>query len=114
MSFLLHILSNSLAIYVAARFVQGISFSGDWKILLIAGVVIGVVSFLIKPLLKLLTFPLIVLSLGLFTIIINMFLLWLVDYLIDELVIEGLFALFLGTIIISAVNMVTSAITHKS
>ncbi len=108
MSLIVHLLSNSLAIYVAARLVPEITFTGDLKILLMAGVAMGLINFFAKPILKLITFPLILLSLGLFTIVINMLLLWVVDLLITELVIQGILALFLGTIIISVVNAVAS------
>lgn len=112
MSLVIHLLSNSLAIYIAAYLVPKITFTGDWKIILIAGLIMGIINFFIKPVLKLLAFPLIILSLGFFTIVINMFLLWIVDLLIQELVIQGILALFFGTIIISVTNVFTSALTR--
>ena len=114
MSFLIHLISNSVAIYAAAYFVNGITFSGNWLVLLFAGLALGVINFFVKPFLKLLAFPFILITLGLFTLIINMALLWTVDLLIKELTIETLLALFWGTVIISVVNFTLSHLTGKS
>lgn len=105
MRFIVQILSNSLAIFLADYILPGIIFNDSILTLLIAGLILGLINFFIRPVLKLISAPLIVLTLGFFTIIINMGLLWLLDYLTPELVIAGFWAYFWGTIIISAVNM---------
>ena len=114
MSFLIHLFSNSVAIYSAAYFVNGINFDGNWVVLLFAGVVLGVINFFVKPVLKLIAFPFILITFGLFTFVINMALLWTVDLLIKELTIETLLALFWGTVIISVVNFTLSHLIPKS
>lgn len=97
--FLFHLLGNSLAIYLAARYIQGISFSGDIIDLLAIGAFLGLLNFFIKPILKIISAPLILLTLGLFIFIINLALLWFTSYLFPVLAIEG-FAAYLWTLIL--------------
>lgn len=105
MRLLLQIVSNALAIYVASYLVPGFDFKGNLTILLITGLILGIINFFLKPILKFFLTPLIIISLGLFSIIINMAILALIDYLVPDLVIANLYALFLGTIVISIVNL---------
>jgi len=105
MKFIVQILTNSIAIFLASYLIDGFLFTGDILKLLVAGLVLGLINFLIKPILKLISAPLIILSLGLFLIIINMGLLWLLAYLMPELTITGLWAYFWGVLTISIVNM---------
>ena len=104
---IVQILSNAIAIYIASQTVPGFTFSGDNKFtaLLTAGFIFGLINFFIKPVLKLISLPLILLTLGLFTIVINIAMLLLLDHLIVELAISGLWAAFWAMIVISAVNL---------
>lgn len=68
---ILRILINALSIAVAVKVVNGITFTGEWWKMIAIGAVFGIVNSLIKPLLTLFTLPLIILTLGLFTLIIN-------------------------------------------
>lgn len=113
MRFVVQILTNGLAIFTADYLLEGIIFTGNILTLLIAGLILGLINFFIKPILKLISAPLIALSLGVFTIIINMGLLWLLDYLVLELTVSGLLAYFWGTIIISAVNIFVGLTVKK-
>ena len=72
---IIHILSNALGIWAAARLVPGIIFDGDWKWLILAGAVLGFINFFVKPVVKIISLPLIWLTLGLFTIVINVLML---------------------------------------
>ena len=113
MRFLIQILSNALAILLAAYLIDGISFSGDWTVLIIAGLILGLINFFVKPILKLISAPIILLSLGTFTVIINMVLLSLVDWMVPELSFSGFWALFWGVILMSLVNFFISALSKK-
>ncbi len=108
MSFLIRIiifiLANSASILIASYFVRGFVFQGSWLDLLIAGAVLGSVNYLLKPLVKLLSLPMIILTLGLFTIVINIGLLLFVASLLPSLSINGFWAAFWGIIIISLTN----------
>jgi len=108
--FLVRILANALAIYLAAYFVLNFNFPirlpQDWKILILAGFILAILNTIIRPLLKLVSAPLIILTLGLFTIVINMATLWLLTQFIPEITINGLWAYFWATIIISLTNWI--------
>lgn len=111
---IIQILTNAVAIYIAARVVNGFSLQeDDFKTLLTAGFIFGMINFFIKPVLKLVSVPLIFFTLGLFTIVINIVMLLLLDYFIPELVISGLAAAFWGTIVISAVNFFVGGMAKK-
>ena len=90
--------------WLAARFVPGVEFAGDIKYLILAGVILGLINFFIKPILKIITLPLRVLTFGLFTLAINMALVWVIDVLFPELIISGLIPLFWTTVLIWLVS----------
>ena len=110
-SFILRILGNSVALYAASWFVAGFTFSGGLKEYAIAGIVLGLLNIIVKPVLKLISMPFIILTLGLFTFVINALLLWTVDYIFDFVVVADVYALVWTTIVIWLVNMVVSGIT---
>lgn len=111
--FIARIIANSIGIIIATYFVQGISFKGDWVDFAVAGIVLAVANSIIKPILKFLTGPLIVLTMGLFLIVINIIILWLVTWLVPELTIVGFWAYFWGVVIISIINALVSGISKK-
>jgi putative membrane protein len=104
-----HILSNALGIWAAARLVPGIKFFGDWKWLILAGAVLGFVNFFVKPIVKIISLPLIWVSLGLFTIVINVLMLNLAAKIVGALVIETWTAAFWAVIVISIINYIISS-----
>ena len=110
MRFLYQILANAIAILAAPRFISGFSFSGDWVSLLWVAALLTLANFFLKPILKLISFPIIFLTLGLFTIVINMFLLYLVDRFTPQLTIAGIEPLFWATIFFGIVNTIFSII----
>ncbi len=111
--FLFHIVANALAILTAARLVPNVTFNYEFVALTKLALILALVNAFLKPVLKLVFSPLILITLGLFTFVINIFLLWLVVYFTPELSISGFYAYFLTTIILSAFNFIVLAITHK-
>ena len=107
--FIIRILGNSLALYVANYFVPGFIVSGSWKEYLLAGAFLGLLNLTIKPVLKLIAMPIIILTLGLFTLVINGLLLWTVDYIFDFVSIRDTTALLYAVIVITIVNLFISA-----
>ncbi|MDP4001558.1 MAG: phage holin family protein [bacterium] len=108
--FIIRILGNVVALYVASIIVPGFVVSGSWEQYLIAGLVFGLLNLLVRPILKVISFPLILLTLGMFTAIINILMLWILDYLVSFITIEGFLALVGATIIVSVVNLFFSMI----
>jgi len=107
---IVQIFANSVAILAADRLVPGFVFRGDWQDLLFAGTVLGIINSLVRPLVKLLAFPVIILTLGLFTIIINIAMLFLASSFIPGMIVSGFWAGFWGVIIISIVNGIITRI----
>jgi putative membrane protein len=109
-NFIIKILVNAAALWVAARFVPGIDLTADiWQILLIA-LVFGLINTFLKPIFKILSLPVIILTLGLFAIIVNVILLAITAALMDGLTIYGFLPALLGSIVISIVSAILSAI----
>ncbi|MEK7217538.1 MAG: phage holin family protein [Patescibacteria group bacterium] len=108
--FIIRILGNAVALYVAFLIVPGFLVSGSWEQYLIAGLILALLNMLVRPVLKVISFPLILLTLGLFTFIINILMLWILDYLVSFVAIESLIALIWTTIIVSIVNLFFSMI----
>jgi len=111
--FVIQIVINALAILIAAYLVPGILFSGSvWKLLL-AGLVLGLANTWIKPLLKLISLPLIVITFGLFTVVINIAVLAFVAYLIPDLSIQGWTSALWGVLVISLTNYALGFLLEK-
>ena len=98
------IIANGLAVWVAARLVDGVSFQDGLKNLVWAGLILGAINTFIRPVLKLLSFPFILLSLGFFSLAISLGLIYLLDYLLPAFQMESLAAALWGSIVISLVN----------
>ena len=109
--FILRILGNTLALWVASFFVQGFHIGGGIKEYFIAGAVLGLLNMIAKPILKLISMPIIILTLGIFTLVINALMIWAVDYLFEFVKIDSLYALAYATIIVVIVNMIVSGVT---
>jgi putative membrane protein len=108
--FIIKILVNAAALWVADWLLSGFELTGDiWQILLIA-LVFGILNTFLKPVLKVLSFPVIILTLGLFAIIINTLLLYITDRLMSNLTIDGFLSTLLGAVIISVVSTILNAI----
>jgi putative membrane protein len=100
---LLHWVLSALAVWIVAHVVPGISVSGPVAAL-IAALVIGLVNATLGFVLKILTFPLTLLTLGLFWFVINALMLELTAYLVHGFQVRGFEAAFLGAIVLSVVS----------
>ena len=99
----LGILINGLALFAIAELLTNVHYTGGWKFFIIGGIVIGVLNTLVKPVMKTITLPLVILTAGLFLIIINTIVLWLTSYLIEALEFSGVsFKIYgLGTFLVA-------------
>ena len=99
---------NAVALWVASELVGGISLEeGLWKILLVAAI-FGVVNAFVRPVAKLLSLPVIILSLGIFILVINAVMLLITDWLTASLEVDGFGSAFWGAVIISIVSWALS------
>lgn len=104
------VLANSAAVILAAHFVPGISYHGGLPYLLLVGLVIGLINLLVKPVVTFLSCPLIVITLGLFYLVVNGLMLALAAALLQGLTIDGLLPAILGGIVLALVNWVARAL----
>ena len=112
MPFLIRLLVNAAALWVATRIVPGVSYSGGALPLLGVALVFGVVNAVISPLLKILTFPSLLLTLGIFALVINGLMLMLTSGLSSALGlgfhVRGFWAAFWGALVVSLVSTILS------
>ncbi len=106
------IIANMVGIWLANFLVPGFIFSGTIKSLALMAVFLTAINLLIKPIIKFILSPFIILTFGLFTILINAAILYAVDYFFDELTITGFWPLLWGTIIIAIINFIFTRKRH--
>lgn len=104
-TFLKRWLIDTLAVLVAAHVVSGINYTTIGG-LLVASLLLGILNAFLRPFLLLLTLPLLILSLGLFALIINALLLSLVAWLVDSFEVRSFWAAFWGGLVISLISMI--------
>lgn len=106
---ILRLVVNAIALYAATQVgIPGLSFQGEWYTILVVALIFGLVNALIRPLLTLLTCPLIALTFGLFTFIINAVMLALTGWLAGQaglgFKVDGFWAALLGALVVSIVS----------
>lgn len=108
MKIVVRILINAVALWAAASLIDGITLSSRLVSVLIVAAVFGLVNAFIKPITKALTFPLTVLTLGLFTLVVNAIMLQITDYLTAGLQVDGFWAAIFGGLVVSLVSWALS------
>jgi len=108
MGFVIRVLVNTAAILLAAHLVPGVRVS-SLTTALVAGLVLGLINAIVRPVLVFLTLPLTLVTLGLFLFVLNAFCLWLTSVFVPGLVVQGFWAALLGALIVSFVSWVLTA-----
>ena len=118
MGFLLRLVVNAVARWVATEIVPGVRYSGDLLPFLLMALIFGMINATLRPITKLLTCPLILLTLGLFTFIVNGLMLWLTSSLAGALGlgfhVDGFWSAFLGALVVSLVSTLLSMTVRVS
>ena len=113
MNFIIRLVLNAVALLIVAYFVPGVhvtSLTGA----IIAAFILGIVNAILRPLLFLLTLPLQILTLGLFTLVINALLFQLVASLHIGLVVDGFGAAFVGALVLAIVSFLLSSLVKSA
>ena len=112
--FLLRWLISSLAVFAAVYFVPGINWNNDWVSVIVLGLILVLVNAILRPLAKFVGCLPILLTLGLFTLVINAFLFWLTGLIGDAFgygfTVDGFWPAFLGGLVVSVVSIVMGMI----
>ena len=102
---------NIFALWLTAQFISGVDYHNNWRVLVVAGVVLGLLNMVVKPILKAITAPCLWFFLGLFfPLIVNLILLYLAAWLVPGFDINSIWAALGGTVIISIINFILSLI----
>ena len=113
MGFLIRVLMNALAIYFTAAIVPGIELSGAMAALG-AGLVLGLVNAVVRPILIIMTLPFTLLTLGLFLFVLNGLCLWLTSLLVKGFEVHGFWAAVFGSILVSIVSwLLTTSVSDR-
>lgn len=103
--FAARVIANALGLYVAALFIPGFSIVASAQVYLLAGAVLAVLHGTIKPIMTFISFPLIIVTFGLFSIVINALLLGIVDWKFTAIESAGAWSLIGATLVVSLVNL---------
>jgi len=112
--FLLRWLINFLGLWVAASLLTGVTYDDRMSVLLIASCIFSVVNALIRPLIILLALPAIVLTLGIFTLVVNAFMLYLTTLIYPALHLSSFWQALLAVMIIWVVNYLLTDVMENT
>ena len=105
---IIRILINAVALWAAASLIDGITLSSDFVSVLVVAAVFGLVNAFLKPIAQVLSFPLIILTLGLFTLVVNAVMLQITDALTSGIDVDGFWTAVWGGVVISIVSWALS------
>ena len=103
---------NTLVLLSVAYIVPGVSFTGFWAAL-ITSLILGLLNALIRPLILLLTLPINLLTLGIFTLVINALMFWLASSIVKGFEITDFAAAFWGAVVYAAITMIINYFLEK-
>ena len=110
MRFLLTWVANVVALFVASWLLTEITYGDDWWTLVLAGLVFSLINMVIKPIVTILSIPLIILTLGIALFFVNLLMLLLTSWIVSDFDVDGFWAAVGGTLVIWAVNLILSAV----
>ena len=109
LEFVAHVVFSAFLIAVVGRLVSGVEVE-DAFAAVVAAVVLGIANAVVRPLLLVLTFPLTILTLGLFLLVVNALVLWLVSAVVPGFRVRGFGSAFLGALVLSLLNVAIAAV----
>ena len=109
---LLRLVGNLAALWVASELFDEMTYGDAFGTLLLAAIVFTLVNWIIKPIVAILSIPLIILTLGIAYFFVNVLMLLLTDWVVDDFEAGGFWTVVGATIVIWVVNLVISAFTH--
>jgi putative membrane protein len=118
MVFQIRLLVNAAALWVATRLVAGVTYDGGWVTFVGVAVVFGVVNAFVRPIVKLLALPLVIVTLGICSLVINGLMLWLTGAVSGALAlgfhVSGFWAAFWGALVVSIVSTLLSMLMTEN
>lgn len=112
MRFFIRLFINAAALMAISYTIDGISIEGPYAAI-IAAIILGLVNAVLRPLVLLLSLPVTILTLGLFTLVVNAFLFWFVSTIVKGFEVSGFVSAFVGALIVSIVSFATGVWFRK-
>ncbi|QJD28897.1 phage holin family protein [Methylococcus geothermalis] len=103
-AFLVHLFFTAALLLLVAHLVRGVEVEG-WGSAILGAIMLGLVNAFVRPVMVLLTLPFTILSFGLFLLVINAFMLWMVSVLVPGIRIHGFASALLGSLLLTLLNM---------
>jgi putative membrane protein len=91
----------------------GIPLTERWHVIVLLGILLGILVYFVRPILKTITLPLRIITLGLFNFVIDMALIWILDVLFEEITIPWFWPLFWTTLIVLALDLILQKSSGK-
>jgi putative membrane protein len=107
---IINVISSVIGLFLVIKFVPGVSFEGSLWLIVLFGSILGLVNSFIKPALKILTLPLNIITLGLFGLVLNLFLVWLIIDVLSTIELTGLTPLIFTTLILWVIHLIIGLI----
>jgi putative membrane protein len=107
LAFLAHLILTAGLLLLVANLVSGVQVQG-WGPALIGAIVLGLVNAVVRPLMVLLTLPLTIITFGLFLLVVNALMLWLVAALVPGIRVQGFVPALLGSLVLTVLNLVVA------
>lgn len=101
--FIVHLLVSAVVVMIAAYILPGVHVDG-FLAALVTAVILGVVNAVIKPVLTVVTLPITILTFGLFSLILNALIIWLVDMIVPGFQVDGFWSAVLFSVVLSVLN----------
>lgn len=98
--------ANGIGLYIVARFINGVTIPLVLESFVVVALALTLINLLVRPVVKLVLTPILILTLGLGSLLVNALMLYFLDILMPAVTIEGLVALALATAVVSASNLV--------
>ena len=109
---LVRLVINAALLLFVSRLVPGLYVEG-WGSAFIGAVVLGLVNFFVRPVMVILTFPLTIVTMGLFLLVVNALMLWLVSGLVPGIHLRGFGSAILGSLLLSLLNLAVSSMVRR-
>ena len=104
MHFVMRFLATVIAVYLTVNLVPGIIVAGGWTTMLLVALVWSVITMVIRPVLQLLALPITIITLGLFSFVLNALLFWGMEFIVPGFDVTGFIPALLGSIVLSLVS----------
>lgn len=101
---------NALGLFTAAKFLTGMTYQNDWHVLFVTALILAVINALVKPFLIILSLPALILTLGIFSVVINGFTVYLAHLLYHPFEVDGFMTAVLAGMVVGLVNYIVTRV----